>query len=90
MKNKTRIIIQAPPEMSSKIFLRGEGLPSLSWNKGIELKHEKGDEWVFETEELFSTGSFKVLLNDAVYELGENHPLYPGASIRINPRFPST
>ncbi len=54
------------------------------------MKQERPDEWVFETEEPFSTGSFKILINDQTFELGENHPLYPGASIRVNPKFPKT
>lgn len=70
-------------------YLRGEGLSSLSWEKGIPLQRLKPDEWIFETEELFSGGEFKVLINDQTYELGDNHSLYPGASIRIKPRFPS-
>jgi hypothetical protein len=88
MAKKTRIVVQVDTNFSNAIFLRGEGLTELSWEKGVELKHEKPDEWVFETETPFAGGSFKVLLNDKTYELGENHPLYPGASIRINPKFP--
>ncbi len=85
---KTRIVVQTEEDLPSPIFLRGEGVSDLSWEKGVELKHEKSDEWVFETDELFATGSFKVLINDQTYELGESHPLYPGASIRVNPKFP--
>jgi hypothetical protein len=89
-QKKTRVVIQVEPSFQSELYLRGEGLADLSWEKGIELKHVQPDEWVFETEELFSAGSFKVLIDDKTYELGENHPLYPGASIRVNPKFPNT
>jgi len=87
-KQKTRIVIQMDEEFASELYLRGEGIQKLSWEKGVELKHEKPDEWVFETNEPFTSGQFKVLINDETYELGEGHSLYPGASIRINPKFP--
>jgi len=54
----------------------------------VELIHNKPDEWIFETEELFSAAHFKILINDQTYELGDSHPLHPGVSIRINPKFP--
>jgi hypothetical protein len=88
MAKKTRIVVQI--QTNDSIYLRGEGLSGLSWDKGVVLKHTKPDEWVFETDQPFTSGEFKVLVNDATYELGENHPLYPGASIRINPKFPES
>lgn len=87
---KTRVVIQVESKFPESIYLRGEGLSELSWERGVELKREKPDEWIFETEQPFSTGEFKVLINDTTYELGESHPLYPGASIRINPKFPDS
>lgn len=89
MAKKTRIIVQADLNHPNSIYLRGEGLSGLSWEKGVELKHEKADEWVFETDDFFSNAEFKILVNDKTYELGDNHPLYPGASVRINPKFPN-
>ena len=86
MAKKTRIIVQA--ETNVPIYLRGEGLSGLSWEKGVKLKHLSSDEWLFETELSFTSGEFKVLVNDQTFELGDNHPLYPGGSIRINPKFP--
>ena len=89
MPKKTRIVVQVDSNFPSVIYLRGEGFSDLSWEKGIELKQEKPNEWVFETDTPFSTAEFKVLVNDKTYEMGESHPLYPGASVRINPRFPN-
>ena len=88
MPKKTRIVVQVDPNFPNTIYLRGEGCPDFSWEKGIELKHEKPDEWVFETDFPFATAEFKVLVNDKTYEMGESHPLYPGTSVRINPKFP--
>ncbi|MEZ5315018.1 MAG: hypothetical protein R3E91_02235 [Chlamydiales bacterium] len=86
----TRVFIQFGQDVSKELYLRGEGIPDLSWEKGIKIKHISPHEWVFETNTIFSSGLFKVLINDEIYELGENHPIYPGASIRINPKFPKT
>lgn len=86
MGKKTRIIVHhegAPAEL----YLRGEG-GGLDWQKGTKLIPKNEDEWIWETDEPFQTGKFKVLINDKTYELGTNHDLYPGASIRVNPKFP--
>jgi hypothetical protein len=88
MSDITRIVVQTDGQFPDTVYLRGEGLSELSWEKGVALKHAKPDEWVFETDKPFTSGEFKVLLNDQTYELGDNHPLYPGATIRINPKFP--
>lgn len=86
MGEKTRIIIHHEGEKVD-LYLRGEG-PGLDWTRGTKLKAQEADEWIWETDEPFQTGEFKVLINDKTYELGSNHRLYPGASIRINPKFP--
>lgn len=87
-KEKTRIVVQCDVGFSNTVYVRGHGAPHLSWDKGVALKNVKADEWVWETEEPFQAGEFKVLINDKTYELGENHPILPGASMRINPKFP--
>lgn len=87
-KDTTRIVVQLDKNIAKSIYLRGEGISTLSWERGVELQQFHENEWVFETNEVFSTGEFKLLINDQTYELGESHILYPGASIRINPKFP--
>lgn len=82
---RTRVIVHA----KDPVFLRGEGATSLNWERGVPLARHGREEWVWETEEDFTEGEFKILLYDQTAELGEAHPLYPGASIRVNPKFPS-
>lgn len=82
---RTRIIVHS----KDPVYLRGSGAPSLNWDKGIELTQLAEDEWIWETEEPFTEGEFIILLHDQTSELGDTHPLYPGASIRVNPKFPS-
>ncbi len=88
MTDKTRVVVQVDAAFAKAIYLRGEGLSGLSWEKGVELQHAKPDEWIFETDQPFTEGEFKVLINDNTFELGDSHSLYPGATIRINPKFP--
>lgn len=83
---KTRIVIKFDVGFKNLITIRGKGA-GLSWDRGLSLKNTKADEWVWETETLFTTGEFKVLINDTHYELGENHTLRCGASIQYIPKF---
>lgn len=83
---KTRIIIKYDVGFNNTLFLRGKGA-NLSWDKGVSLKNVKNDEWIWETDTPFTTGEFKVLINDKHYEIGENHPLTCGANIHYTPKF---
>ena len=83
---KTRITIKYDVGFNNTLYLRGKGA-NLSWDKGIILKNVKADEWVWETDTPFTTGEFKVLINDKHYEMGENHPLTCGANIHYTPKF---
>lgn len=84
--SKTRVIVHLYAD--EPLYLRGEGVSSLNWERGVPLQPLADNEWVWETDELFATGSFKIFINDETVELGESHPLYPGSSMRINPKFP--
>lgn len=86
---KTRVIIQYDAGYKNSLFVRGEGGPNLSWDKGVELKNIKADEWIWETNRPFSNCQFKILINDKTFEVGENHTLTSGTSVRINPKFPT-
>jgi hypothetical protein len=87
-RETTKVIVEYDAGYTNSLFVRGEGIPNLSWQKGIKLKNIKENEWEWEIEESFRKGEFKVLINDMTYEMGENHPLHCGATIRIHPKFP--
>lgn len=82
----TRITIKFNVGFSNQVFIRGEGA-NLSWEKGTLLKNVKADEWVWETTQSFNTIYFKVLINDKVYEYGDNHQANYGSSLTYTPRF---
>lgn len=83
---KTRITINYDAGFPNGLYLRGHGA-NLSWDKGILLKNVKADEWIWETNVPFTSCEFKVLINDSQYEIGQNHTLTCGASIRYTPNF---
>lgn len=84
--NKTRIIIKYDVGFNNQLHIRGKGA-NLNWEKGQLLKNVKADEWMWETDAHFSQCEFKVLINDANYETGENHLLNCGSSVIYTPHF---
>jgi hypothetical protein len=85
--SKTRILIQYDCGFGNKLFIRGEGISTLSWDKGEPMTNSGPSEWVWETDRPFSVAKFKVLLNDLSYEQGENHNIAYGKEIAISPAF---
>lgn len=70
----------------NNLFIRGQGA-GLSWEKGIQLKNIREDEWLWETNEIFPSCQFKLLINDSQYENGDNHEIRCGSSIEFSPHF---
>jgi hypothetical protein len=56
----------------NSLYLRGEG-GCLSWDVGVSLCCVGEDRWVFAYPANNPPKSFKFLLNDIVWELGDNH-----------------
>jgi hypothetical protein len=86
-KRKTRIVVNFDAGFQNTLYVRGEGIPNLTWEKGIPLKNVKKDEWIIELDAPFKAGQFKVLINDQTFEAGSNHPIAAGSSVRVKPRF---
>ncbi len=86
-QDTTKIVVKCDCGFSNALFIRGQGIPGLSWDRGVPLKCTKADEWVWETTKPFKNAEFKILLNDKEYESGENHACNCGKSCRIKPAF---
>lgn len=82
----TKIKIKYDVGFGNTLTIRGQGA-GLSWEKGIPLKNVHRDEWIFETEKTFTEIEFKILINDKIYENGENHLLKHGSHIQYGPIF---
>jgi hypothetical protein len=85
-QQKTRVTVKYDVGYSNALTIRGKGA-NLNWEKGQLLKNVKADEWVFETDTHFSQIEFKVLINDQLYERGENHLLNCGSNVAYTPKF---
>ena len=89
-KNKsgsTKIIIKYNCGFPNNLFIRGEGLSGLNWDRGVAMKNVKSDEWMWETDKPFNKAQFKILLNDRVYEQGPNHSIECGKTGIFAPKF---
>jgi hypothetical protein len=84
---KTKIVAHIDCGFTNSLFIRGEGVSSLSWDKGIQMKNIAPNEWVWESDRPFSTMQFKVLVNDSWYEQGDNHSTVFGQDMEISPQF---
>lgn len=69
------------------LFIRGEGVSTLSWDKGIPMKNIGPDRWVWESNRPFSIIQYKILINDSWFEQGNNHKVAFGQSVLISPSF---
>lgn len=86
--SKTRITVKYDAGFPNQLSIRGKGA-GLSWEKGQALKNVKPDEWIWESDAHFTSCEFKILINDRVYESGDNHHLNAGSSLLYTPRFQS-
>ncbi len=85
-RKTTRITVKFDAGFPNNLFIRGRGA-DLNWDKGIQLSNVRADEWVWETDRPFTTCEFKILINDELYEAGENHVLQCGSQMIYTPRF---
>ena len=67
------------------LFLRGEG-KGLSWNHGIPLTCVDGSTWKWSVKAEDKV-KFKLLLNDAVWAVGEDLEAKPGQNVEVCPSF---
>lgn len=86
-KKPAKIVIHYDAGFPNTLYVRGSGVPGMNWSRGIPLKNTKKDEWIIEIDQPFTSAEFKILINDKVYEQGENHRITPGSSVRITPKF---
>lgn len=70
----------------NSLYLRGEGSPELSWERGVLMKWEDGA-WVYSTTSAHSPVCFKFLVNDHAWAEGNNQHVEPGATSITSPRF---
>ena len=55
----------------------------MSWGPGIEMRKE-GSLWIYESTAPFETFEFKMMLNDQLWEAGENHKMVSGKPVELS------
>lgn len=82
----TQILVKYDVGFHNHLTIRGKGA-NLSWSKGIPLKNNGPDEWIWESDLPFETLEFKILVNDHHYEHGDNHSIKYGEKVHFTPHF---
>ena len=82
----SRVEIEYDAGFGNRLYIRGEGA-LLSWEKGAPLTNTNANHWTWETKAPFNSCRFKILINDVQYEVGENHTLTYGGTVRYKPNF---
>lgn len=82
----TTISAQVDVGFGNALFLRGEG-PGLNWEKGLLLNCVADTEWSVNLSGATSPLTFKFLLNDETWNIGENYTLAPGKVGTFKPEF---
>ena len=72
--------------LGNHLYLRGEG-PGLSWDHGLAMDCVGADLWTSSIKNAKSPVTFKVLLNDTVWNSGNDYVVEPGQSITVVPSF---
>ena len=84
---KTKIIIRYDTGFGNTLFIRGDTLP-LRWDSGHRCENVDENTWIFETERPQSGEiQFKVLLNDTIWEKGDNHFIAAKSEAEYIPSF---
>jgi len=71
----------------NRLTLRGEGAAGLTWERGLTMNCLGSAEWVITLEATDAPLSFKFLLNDEHWSIGENYTLAPGKTGAFTPEF---
>lgn len=84
---RTKIVINYNAGWGNSIYIRGDTLP-LSWNFGQKCDNVHESKWVFELERPSCEQiKFKVLINDVVWQSGEDIEASVGSEVVIWPQF---
>lgn len=81
----TTIVAQTDVGWGSSIYLRGEGA-GLSWDEGVAMDHVDGA-WTWSTTAAKEGVTFKFILNDEAWAVGENLSVAAGGTSISSPTF---
>ena len=83
---ETRISARIDIGFGNILYLRGDG-PGLSWEHGVPMECNKDIVWNWTTSETVKAFTYKVLVNDVSWSVGEDYTAHAGQNNKVNPEF---
>ncbi len=82
----TTINAQIDVGFGNTLYIRGEG-SGLSWDKGMVMDCVADDRWVITLSDAVTPVTFKFLLNDLTWCVGNDYVVMPGEAVTLVPSF---
>ena len=82
----TKITAQFDVGFGNTLYVRGEG-PGLSWDRGLAMDCVSDDEWTITLSDATVPVTFKVLLNDITWCVGNDYVVEAGGTTVVVPSF---
>ena len=83
---ETRISARIDIGFGNILYLRGDG-PGLSWEHGVPMECNMASVWSWTTTKTAKAFTYKVLVNDVSWSVGEDYTAHAGQNNRVNPEF---
>lgn len=77
-----RVVVKFDGNEGDKLYIRGTGPGMSHWGQAIEMRKE-GNLWIYDSTEPFDTFEFKFMLNNQLWEEGDNHSISTGHLFEI-------
>ena len=82
-----QITVIYPASELTNLFIRGEGGEGLNWERGIALQRISPDTWIYDARNILSHLTYKILINDTIWQQGPNLQITRGKREQITPFF---
>jgi hypothetical protein len=84
--SETRISARIDIGFGNILYLRGDG-PGLSWEHGVPMECNMDSVWSWTTTKTAKAFTYKVLVNDVSWSVGEDYTAHVGQNNRVSPEF---
>jgi hypothetical protein len=85
-KSETKITAKVDIGFGNILYLRGDG-PGLSWEHGVPMDCSKNSVWSWTTTATAKAFTYKVLVNDVSWSVGEDFTAHAGKNNTADPEF---
>ena len=82
----TTITARIDVGFGNSLHVRGDG-PGLSWDRGVPMTCIADDQWQLVLGESARPFTFKIMVNDLTWCLGDDYTLESGGSVELTPEF---